>query len=248
MGYADHTFKDKNFFKRSLQSKRLKVVSDEFASGLKNDAYINVLDYGCGNAELFKYLSAELENFTYTGYDPHWKMIEDSASNLGISGNTEQIRLTSNKADILDKKFDAIFCLEVFEHLPHETLIDELKTISSLLTDTGVVYFGVPNEIYFAALIKGAFRMSRRYGEFDANLKNYFSAVLGKPPANRRTPTDTETYHYYHMGFDHRSFIKNVKKFFTVEAVFGSPNNKLPILFNMEVYIRCRKFAAAKSM
>lgn len=48
--------------------------------------------------------------------------------------------LRSNK---IDKKYDIIFCFDLFEHNDYENL---LKTISLLLSEKGIVYFGADNK------------------------------------------------------------------------------------------------------
>lgn len=244
MGYADITYKDKNFIKRAFQLKRLDVVAKNLLRNLDNrDQLLNILDYGCGNAELLKYLNPRLKNFSYTGYDPGPEMIEEAKSNIELS---RWQTLTFDKDDLNRKKFDVIFCLEVFEHLPEDVLMKELRTLSDLLNDEGILFLGVPNEIFLAALIRGAFRMTRRYGAFDANFKNIFLAIIGKPPVNRRVEGDTDKYLYYHMGFDHRKLLKSIKHFFVVNEVFGSPFPSLPVAFNTEVYIKCKKIKLLK--
>lgn len=240
MAYADITYNDKNYFKRSFQRKRLVIVCDNILRDLKSqNKEFKILDYGCGNAELLKYLHPRLKHFFYTGYDPMEEMIEEAKSNIK---NSNGITLTKHKSDLQGKKYDIIFCLEVFEHFPEAVLIEELNTLRGLLAHDGLLVFGVPNEVYLPALVRGAFRMTRRYGEFDATFKNVLSSAIGKPPKDRNVNfNESGTYLFYHMGFDHRKFIKTVKEYFTVEKVFGSPFSFLPVSLNTEVYIRCRK-------
>lgn len=240
MGYADITYNDKNYFKRLFQRKRLVIVcNDVFKNFDRSNKELNILDYGCGNAELLKHINKRLNNFSYTGYDPMEEMIEEAKLNIEDSTG---IKLTTSKADLKDNKYDIIFCLEVFEHLPDAVLIEELEVLDSLLGDDGILVFGVPNEVYLAALIRGAFRMTRRFGEFDATFKNVFSSAVGRPPKDRNVNfNETGTYLFYHMGFDHRKLIKTLKQYFIVKKVFGSPLSLLPVFFNTEVYIHCKK-------
>lgn len=240
MGYADITFKDKNYFKRFFQRRRLRVACDEALKFFKNkEENLCILDYGCGNAELYKDLRTYIDQFYYTGYDPIEEMLVEAKANIQAD---DKITLTANKSSLKENGYDLIFCLEVFEHLPEAVLKQELENLNGLLSDKGIIVFGVPNEIYLAGFVRGMFRMTRRYGEFDANFKNILSSTLGRPPRNRNVNmNESGTYLYYHMGFDHRELIKAIKTVFDVEKVFGSPLPLFPTFLNTEITISCKK-------
>ena len=54
--------------------------------------------------------------------------------------------------------------------------------------------------------------MSRRYGRFDANIKNVALSFLWHPPRNRPTSEISPgfRYHYEHMGFDFHGYKENL--------------------------------------
>jgi hypothetical protein len=100
---------------------------------------------------------------------------------------------------------------------------------------------GVPNELFFPALIKGLFRMTRRYGSFDARPGNVLRAVLGRPPKRRpvREITPGLPYHFHHTGFDHRKLRIKLSKTFEIARQFASPVGGE--LLGTEIYFILRK-------
>jgi hypothetical protein len=151
--------------------------------------------------------------------------------------------LTDKLVDIDKKKYDRICCLEVFEHLTDEAINLILDDFHRMLTDDGFIIIGVPNEIYLAALIRGLFRMSRRFGSYDAKLINIVCATFGIPPKDRPWKGDSprSTYASPHMGFDHRELRVLLSNRFCITKVYGSPFKHLPLLFNTEVYFILKK-------
>ena len=243
MAYSEKTFNDKNYFKRSLQQKRLNVPVNMISKWLySNNRIYNILDFGCGDGELLKVLNNEFRNtLNYTGYDPREDMIEEAK--LNIKESNDHI-LTTDKSDLKDNFYDIIFCLEVFEHLPDAMIEEELNFLKGGMKDDGCLIIGAPNEIFISALIAGLFRMTRRYGAYDANIKNILKALIGRPPEDRdKTLNEAKTYIHSHMGFDHRKLRKQIEinNSFTIERIFGSPFSAFSILFSTEVNFFCKK-------
>ena len=239
MKYSDFTFNDSNSFKRYLQSKRLEMAVKRVSLTQQDEKSIKILDFGCANAELYKFLKQSINNFSYTGYDPQEQYIDEAKQNLGLQENCQ---LTFCVADIIDEKYDLIFCLEVFEHLPNEILIKEINTLHSLLNDNGNLFIGVPNEIFLISLIRGIFRMTRSYGDYDSNFKNIFLSTIGLPPKDRPISLKIPIpYFRFHMGFDYRKLKKQLSGKFNIVSIFGSPFSILPLFLNTEVYMICKK-------
>ena len=158
--------------------------------------------------------------------------------------NHPNIALIGNLDDRNTDKFDYIFCLEVFEHLPQkqmEIALNQLRLLSSASTK---ILFGVPNEIYLAAFLKGLFRMTRRFGDVDATPINILKASVGSPPKSRPESIFSENlpYIYRHMGFDYRSFLNQIKDDFKILNIYGSPFPFLTLFFNFEIFILTQKF------
>lgn len=191
-----------------------------------------------GNGELCKLLVDRFPEAEIFCYEPGKQMMEEAISNL----ENLPVKIIGNVSDLAANYFDIIFCLEVFEHLPPPETAAAIDNISQTLKPSGYACIGVPNEIYLPALIKGLFRMSRRYGAYDANWKNLIAATLGNPPKDRPVDKAQENLlvHYYHMGFDFREFRKNISRQMDIEKIWGSPLVGIPAILNFEVYFLCR--------
>ena len=127
------------------------------------------------------------------------------------------------------------------EHLPKIHLHNALIEIKNLSQKTTKIIFSVPNEIFIVALLKGIFRIGRRYGEVDAKIRNIIQAFGGFPPKKRTTVLfDGLPYIIRHIGFNHRSFKKILQDYFHLERMYGSPLKCLPIFMNFEIYYLCK--------
>jgi hypothetical protein len=120
---------------------------------------------------------------------------------------------------------DTIFCLEVFEHLPEAESEKAFGQIGRLLRAKRQAVISVPIETGLPALIKGLFRMMRRYGEFDAQARRIARAVLARPVFGRprvRLESGSE-YYLHHLGFDHRQFERKLATRFRILKHCCSP-------------------------
>jgi SAM-dependent methyltransferase len=135
-----------------------------------------------------------------------------------------------------------VFCLEVLEHLPERETADALNEIARLLKPKGSAVIGVPHELFLPALIKGLFRMTRRYGSFDARPRGVLAAVVGRPPAVRpiKEITPGFAYHKPHLGFDYRVLEERLQAVGKVQKWF-SPLRSLGRVLNSEVYFLVQK-------
>jgi hypothetical protein len=133
----------------------------------------------------------------------------------------------------------------VLEHLPEERLGSTLGLISGLLARDGVCILEAPNEIFLPALARGAFRMARRYGEFDARLRNVLGASVGRPPRQRPLGEIGPglPYHFHHLGFDDRRLTPRLRERFAIVDRFGSPWPLLAPRLNFEIYYLLRNLS-----
>ena len=162
---------------------------------------------------------------------------------FGQTIDTEKKQFTD--IDTVSKKsIDLIYCLEVFEHLPKKEAEVALSLICSLLREGGFAIMGVPIEIYLPALYKGIFRMTRRFGEFDATPGNILKSSFGFPPQHRPVSEIAIgwLYHHHHLGFDYRRFRELIKsKPLMIMKQSASPISTLGTWFNPEVYFVVQK-------
>jgi len=237
--YSRLTVNDPNPIKRSLQNLRLSH-SLKTLNNLGHNFSGNILDFGAGNAELMKRLAGHYKSATLVAYEPAMDLYLQAKDNIVGLNNVEVIKQLN---DLKNQKFDFIFCMEVFEHLPDEKITESLNIINHLLMTTGKVIIGVPNEIYLAALVKGVFRMLRRYGDIDATFKNILKSTFGHVITERKMEYIDENLPYItrHIGFDYRRFKSQVNEHLIIDQKYGSPFIAFPFLFNFEIYFSCTK-------
>lgn len=238
MAYADITVNDPNFVKRWLQRKRISDATDVVKAS-KHENRPHIMDYGAGDGELIRQLAGITSIHAYI-FEPSPVMMDEARRNLA---NVDPVAFIDNLSVIDSGTIDYVFCLEVFEHLPKKETSDALAEINRLLKPGGIVVIGVPHELFLPAVLKGFFRMSRRYGDFDANFSNIFAAIIGAPPRERpKSEIFPGMYYYFHhLGFDYRklewklcdNFIF-MKKWFSPFPIFGA-------VLNSEVYYLLQK-------
>jgi SAM-dependent methyltransferase len=238
MSYANITFSDRNPVKRWLQQRRL---NDAIQLTAHFQDISTVLDFGAGNGELSKRLIGFFPQVQIICYEPAVHLMAEAKIN---AGNFQQINFVTDIESVSKESVDLIYCLEVFEHLPKIETEAALSLICSVLREGGIAIIGVPIEIHFPALYKGIFRMTRRFGDFDATPGNILKATFGFPPQNRPVSEIAVNwlYHHHHLGFDYRRFRELIKsKPFMILKQSASPIPILGAWFNPEVYFVVRK-------
>jgi SAM-dependent methyltransferase len=232
MSYSDCTFKDKNPVKRWLQSHRL---IDAIALVERTQSPPNcILDFGAGNGELCKHLAERFPHARIICYEPTPFLMEEAKENL--AGNS-RVEFFLDVKDVPLDTVDILFCLEVFEHLPKVQTEEALTQIKGLLRNKGKAIIGVPVEIGLPALYKGLFRMTRRFGKFDASIKNVLLSVLFSPPKDRPMAEIAAglPWHHEHLGFDYRHLRTTLKSWFATDQIKASPFPLLGPLVNPEI-------------
>ena len=245
MSYADITFCDQNPIKRWLQQRRL-------ADAIRLTAHFQnintVLDFGAGNGELSKRLINFFPQAHIVCYEPTVDLMVEAQKN---AGKFQQIRFVSDMEAVSEESVDLLYCLEVFEHLPVNEAEAAFSLIHSALRHGGIAIMGVPIEVHLPALYKGIFRMTRRFGDFDARLGNVLRATAGFPPQSRPI-NEIATgwwYHPHHLGFDYRRFRAWLKSQHLM--ILKQSASPLPILgawINPEIYFIVQKINRMSSL
>lgn len=238
MAYADITISDPNPVKRWLQGRRfLDVLGLLRDTGSKG--HLQILDFGAGDGELVRQIAGRLPVQACV-YEPTASLMSEARQKLsGLNCVTFVNRLDSLEPGI----FDYVFCLEVFEHLPDKEISEAMADIHRLLKADGLALVGVPHELFLPALLKGIFRMSRRYGAFDASPKEILAATVGRPPSPRPVSEISPgfSYHFQHLGFDHRVLERKLQERFQLVNKWFSPFPLLGPALNSEVNFLLRK-------
>jgi SAM-dependent methyltransferase len=219
MAYSDITFKDRNPIKRWLHQRRLAG-----ATCIGDERLIPqcVLDFGAGNGELCKLIALRFPKAKIICYEPTPSLMAEARENLA---NLPQVDFCTDVANIADASVELLFCLEVFEHLPKAETEDALLQFNRLLSSKGYAVIGVPIEIGIPALYKGIFRMYRRFGAFDASIKNVLLATFYIPPKERPVSEIAPgfAFHFDHLGFDYRNLQALLHARFQLLKVATSP-------------------------
>ncbi len=235
MSYADLTRNDPNPLKRWLQASRF---ADALNLARLRDARV-ILDFGGGDGELALRLARAAPQARVVCYEPAEPIRIEALARIPSGSRVEVLAAT----DALPAGVaDLIFCTEVFEHLPPAETDAALEEIDRLLSPGGRLIVGVPVEVGPPALPKGLFRMTRRYGEFDARWGTVLSALLGRAPAPRPQGEIAPglAWHGHHAGFDHRRLRRDLARRFSLEGERGSPFG-LPAWLASELYLSVRK-------
>lgn len=238
MSYAEITFQDKNRIKRWLQNRRLSSALK--LCPLTSRSPATICDFGAGNGELIRLLAGRYPKATFLCYEPTPRLLSEARVNLN---GFDMVELCSDVRGVVRETIDVVFCLEVFEHLPSAETANALQQIYDLLRPGGTVVIGVPVEVGIPALYKGLFRMARRYGSFDAEVKNVALAFLGCPPTDRPVSEIAPglLFHFEHMGFDFRRFRRTLTRKFDLRKVSASPFSAFGPLVMPEVYFVATK-------
>lgn len=138
----------------------------------------NVGEVGCGDAFGSRLVQQEVGKLTVYDFDPFF--IEDVRAR-----DSEKWHLDARVHDMLKgplpKKHDAIYNLDVFEHIPKDVEHTFLSNIVRSLTDDGVLIIGMPSlesQAYGSELSKAGHVNCKTGSELKSLLENYFSAVF----------------------------------------------------------------------
>ena len=238
MAYADITTGDANPIKRWLHRRRYADAVAVLARDHRHDRP-RVLDFGAGDGELIRQVCA-VAAVDALVYEPAASLMAEAKDKLA---GLPSVSFTESLASVDPATFDYVFCLEVFEHLPETQTAEAIASIDRMLKPGGVAVIGVPHEIHLPALLKGLFRMCRRYGDFDARMGNICAAVWGRPPAARPVAEISPgvPFHFHHIGFDYRMLEAMLRARFQLAERWFSPFPLAGAVLNSEVYFLLKK-------
>jgi len=196
-------------------------------------------DFGGGDGALCERVLHLWPAAQATCYEPSAELNKQAAEATAGTG----VQVVATTAALSDAAYDLVTCCEVFEHLPERETGQALEEFARILKSEGRLVIGVPNEIFAVGFAKGLFRMTRRYGEYDARWGTVLAAARGKPRQDRpHLDIDGLPFIYPHTGFDYRRLIRDIQAHrFVFVGHYCSPFRRAPRSINAEIYLVCTK-------
>lgn len=190
----------------------LKEFSKQVTPGSK------VLDLGCGNGRVFAVLKEK--NIDYLGFDFSEKLVSE-AKKRHPQAKFKVADITQKQTwQGLENKFDFIFCIAVFHHLPTKELQQELvKNIKKALKHNGHLYITVWN-LWQPKYLKYHFSLQSLKLKWRLkNLKALYVPYKLSPSRKRRQPCTRRGVRV--NRFVHAFTLKELKKLFEENEFFS---------------------------
>ena len=117
-----------------------KLARYKFVSQMLKD-YGTVLEVGCGDGFCSRLVSFSVKNLTLSDFDSEFiKGIEKDGSQ-----SKSRLVVFNPISEQLDEKFDAIYSLDVIEHVELSDEVPFILNLKNSLNDNGVMIFGTPS-------------------------------------------------------------------------------------------------------
>lgn len=179
----------------------------------------SVMEIGCFNCRSLKYLGFIPSK--YYGLDAGW---ENGVEEAIKAYPQYTIKKSSNPADIYDE-WDLCIALETLEHLPRPDVLDQyLRQISM---HSKKLIATVPMEIGPLFSLKYIYKKFFLNYKHPHSLSEFYNQTLGRCHLVRQDN---------HCGFDYRSLVLMMNKYFKIEKIEGL-NRRLPKLLNTQIGI-----------
>jgi SAM-dependent methyltransferase len=260
MDKLDNALREGHYARKQLMS-RSRIISwshtRRFQIGLdlgQQFAGKRVLDYGSGDGTFLALLLATPSAPAMaTGSELQKDTVEECNARLGNS------KLHFIQVDELDQAgpFDAIFCMEVLEHVCEPDTI--LQLLEKKLAPGGKLLISVPVEIGPPVLFKQTMRTVAGWlhiGDYPGihayNFRELVASVFAGSRQHIERPTNqTELGLVFpdHKGFNWRRFREILKERFDIETIIGSPLTWLPLAVGSQVwFVLAKKTRPADSL
>lgn len=106
-----------------------------------------VLDYGCGNGRLLRWLAPRV--LDVTGADVSKTMLKAVRRDLAVQGNIATIHITSvDCAELPDDTYDLLCCMLVLQHMNKERAADLLPALTAKVKPGGYLFLQFPSPDY----------------------------------------------------------------------------------------------------
>lgn len=216
-----------SWIRRKYHMARFDYIHDAFRDGKIDTS--RFLELGCFDGRLLDHIPTPEQ---YFGIDANVENGLDLAKKRFL-GDEKKSFIESRTPKTLhafeDGFFSAFACLETFEHIEPDLVIQYLECISRLVK--GDIIITVPNE-------KGPVLLIKRIAKWIVGSRNepytsseLFFATIGRMNRVKRKE---------HKGFDFATLVLEISKHFDIVSVTGLPFKRLPPLFNLTVAIHAR--------
>jgi hypothetical protein len=180
---------------------------------------LRVVELGCFDGRSIDWLP--FEPALYDGFDANWEGGLDIGKNRFAAKPNIRFHICSRPEEmsIDEGGYDLGISLETMEHIPPEMVDAYLEILSKSVKTAFLI--SVPNEIGIPFLIK---YLAKKIFYRDSMDETYsMGEVWAEIVGNTRKVHRNE-----HKGFDYRTFIEQLHKFFIVQTVMGMPFSWLP--------------------
>ncbi len=208
-----------------------------------------LLDYGCGDATFLAQISDIFP--TAIGTDNGQRQIEDCRRRLADLRDLSFCTTRELSAQIHDRAFDVITCMEVLEHCVEDDLNVILNEMSRLISPAGRIVISVPIEIGPPLIIKqvirryaswrgvGDYQYTEQYSAVEL-MKMLFARANTSIQRRRHVDSDKGISYHTHMGFNWRHLRRQLARSFEIERLVFSPIGFAGTLANSQVWFVCR--------
>jgi SAM-dependent methyltransferase len=208
-----------------------------------------LLDYGCGDGTFLAMAcdggSAPAES---VGAEISESLADDCRTRLGGRAGLSFVTIADLVGSKSAGRFDAIFCMEVLEHVVDRAPVFDLW--ERLLAPGGEIVVSVPNETGLALAVKQPLRRLARwcgmgdypglapytFGEFARGL---FAGCRQHIDRTVHRHADGSTFHC-HKGFNWRALQRELLQRWELVRFYRSPAPMLPASFNSQVWFHLR--------
>lgn len=214
-----------------------------------------VLDYGCGDGTFLGLLDARGCLPAYAiGAELKESVVRDCQARLGRPSRLDFVLTTELKRPAHQGVYDAVFCMEVLEHLLEVEPV--LNLLTDLLTPTGCLLISVPVETGIPLVVKQTVRRIagwRGIGDYPGvtpySMREMFAGLfarsrqhIARPIHNQQTGEPA----YDHKGFNWMLLRETLKKRFDHVTTLGSPLVWLTPHLSSQAWLIARKQTSAR--
>ena len=138
----------------------------------------DVAEIGCGDGFGSRIVRQEVENLMITDFDP---LYIEQFSNLSDNKWPIDAQVHDILSGPLDRCFQAIYCLDVLEHILPDQEALAMKNICDSLVEDGIGIFGMPSiesQAYASRESREGHVNCKTGNAFEKDLRNYFKFVF----------------------------------------------------------------------